>query len=83
MCFLFPIFGGNWNNGSNAGVFARNFNNNRSNSNYNVGFRVSDYISLPENLVQAYWKNRGTSILQFGKLSIGIYLSSRGENLYA
>jgi len=34
-----PISGGNWNNGSNAGVWAFNLNNVRSNSNYNVGFR--------------------------------------------
>ena len=34
-----PIAGGNWNNGSNAGVFALNVNNRRSNSNGNIGFR--------------------------------------------
>ena len=34
-----PIRGGNWNNGSNAGVFALNLNNARSNSNTNIGFR--------------------------------------------
>ena len=39
---------GNWNNGSNAGVFYRNLNNNRSNDNNNVGFRSSDYFSLPD-----------------------------------
>ena len=33
--------GGNWNNGSNAGVFALNLNNLRSNSNNNVGFRAA------------------------------------------
>jgi RNA-directed DNA polymerase len=31
--------GGNWNNGSNAGVFALNVNNLRSNTNTNIGFR--------------------------------------------
>ena len=31
--------GGNWNNGSNAGVFNVNLNNPRSNSNSNIGFR--------------------------------------------
>jgi len=30
---------GNWNNGSNAGVFYMNGNNSRSNSNTNIGFR--------------------------------------------
>jgi hypothetical protein len=36
---LAPIRGGNWNNGSNAGVFALNLNNSSANSNINVGFR--------------------------------------------
>ena len=35
-----PISGGNWNNGSNAGVWALNLNNTRANSNNNVGFRA-------------------------------------------
>ena len=39
-----PISGGNWNNGSNASVWAFNLNNVRSNSNNNVGFR-SDSVS--------------------------------------
>lgn len=34
-----PISGGNWNNASNAGVWALNLNNVRANSNNNVGFR--------------------------------------------
>lgn len=34
-----PLRGGNWNNGSNAGLGALNFNNARSNSNSNIGFR--------------------------------------------
>lgn len=34
-----PIRGGNWNNGGNAGVFALNLNNARSNANTNIGFR--------------------------------------------
>jgi len=40
---LFPMASGNWNNGTKAGVFHRNWNNNRSNDNNNVGFRASDY----------------------------------------
>jgi len=40
-----PISGGNWNNSANAGVWALNLNNNRSNSNNNVGGR-SDLGSL-------------------------------------
>ena len=34
-----PICGGNWNNTSNAGVFNVNLNNERSNTNDNIGFR--------------------------------------------
>jgi hypothetical protein len=34
-----PISSGNWNNSSNAGVWALNLNNNRTNSNNNIGFR--------------------------------------------
>ena len=45
-----PISGGNWNNAGNAGVFALNLNNYRTNSNYNYGFRsdsVSPHIGQP------------------------------------
>lgn len=34
------IVGANWSNGSNAGVWAANWNNARTNSNDNVGFRA-------------------------------------------
>jgi len=34
-----PYRGGNWNNGANAGLAALNFNNARSNTNTNIGFR--------------------------------------------
>ncbi|MBN8452265.1 hypothetical protein [Accumulibacter sp.] len=44
-----PISGGNWNNGSNAGVWALNLSNSRSSSNDNVGFRA-DSIS-PQGLL--------------------------------
>jgi len=40
-----PNASGNWNNSANAGVFYRNFNNNRTNGNVNFCFRVSDYFS--------------------------------------
>lgn len=43
---LCPIAFGNWNNVSNAGPGARNFNNTRGNSNNNVGF-ASDSVPLP------------------------------------
>ena len=45
---MFSVACGNWNNSTNAGVFNRNFNNNRSNSNNNYGFRASDYIFKPQ-----------------------------------
>jgi hypothetical protein len=35
------IRGGNFNNGTNAGVFAVNGNNTPSNSNDNIGFRAA------------------------------------------
>ncbi len=38
------ISSGNWNNAANAGVFTLNLNNERSNSNDNIGFR-SDSVS--------------------------------------
>jgi len=34
-----PIRGGNWTNGSAAGVFTLNLNNTRSNANTNIGAR--------------------------------------------
>ena len=36
------IVGGNWNNGSNAGVRTANANNSASNSNNNIGFRLAN-----------------------------------------
>ena len=42
---LCVISGGNWNNGSNAGVWTLNLNNVRGNSNNNIGFRAD---SLPK-----------------------------------
>ena len=37
---LCVISGANWNNTSNAGVWAANLNNNRTNANNNTGFRA-------------------------------------------
>jgi len=45
---MFVQCAGNWNNSSDAGVFYRNWNNNRSNDNNNNGFRSSDCVSIPE-----------------------------------
>lgn len=41
---LCPIAGMNWNNGSNAGVWAVNCNNARGNSNDNVGCRADSAL---------------------------------------
>lgn len=41
-----PFRGGNWDNGSNAGVFAVNLNDPRSNSNHNAGFRSALLLQL-------------------------------------
>ncbi len=38
------LVGGNWNNGSNAGVRAANANNSAGNSNTNIGFRLSNCV---------------------------------------
>jgi|TARA_A100001518_G_C1223874_1_gene70088 retron-type reverse transcriptase len=42
------ITAGNWSNAAGAGVFNRNWNNNRSNNSNNYGFRASDYLSIPD-----------------------------------
>jgi len=41
-----PIRGGNWNNGSNAGVFYLNLNNSRTNVNTNIGGRLAFITSV-------------------------------------
>ncbi len=44
---LCVISGGNWNNGTTAGVWALNLNNVRGNSNNNVGFRSDSSPNTP------------------------------------
>ena len=39
--------GGNWNNTTNAGVFALNLNNTPTNTNTNIGFRVARSFDAP------------------------------------
>jgi len=51
------IAGGNWNNGTNTGVWTLNLNNNRTNSNNNIGFR-SDSVK-PRNLMHGYGGAKG------------------------
>ncbi|NCC35269.1 MAG: hypothetical protein EOM24_25150 [Chloroflexia bacterium] len=55
------ISGGNWNNTSNAGVWALNLNNNRTNSNDNVGLRAADYDATSRPAVWVQWSHRDVS----------------------
>lgn len=52
-----PIAGGNWNNGSNAGVWNLNLNNVRGNSNNNVGFRADS--AIPRSLNNEHGGSKG------------------------
>ena len=53
---LCVISGGNWNNGSNAGVWTLNLNNVRGNSNNNIGFRAD---SMPRPHATLVARQRG------------------------
>ena len=55
---LCAISGGNWNNGSNAGVWTLNLNNVRGNSNNNVGFRADSLPGWPHAALAA--RQRGS-----------------------
>ena len=56
---LVPIAGGAWNNGSGAGVWAVNWNNARTNSNDNVGFRAD---CAPASHPARGWWRRGRRV---------------------
>jgi hypothetical protein len=56
---LCAISGGNWNNGSNAGVWAFNSNNARSNSNNKYGFRSDPLPAKPPCAALAEWQRGG------------------------
>lgn len=69
--------GGNWSNTSNAGVFAMNLNNVRTNSNNNVGGR--DCISKPETTMVATG-DRGVCCPAISEIKNGTsLLSSKAE----
>lgn len=60
----FPLRGGNWNNGSNAGLGALNLNNGRSNANSNIGFRPAlEYArsNIPKGLCQCDFEKDAAS----------------------
>jgi hypothetical protein len=59
------IAGGYWNNGSNAGVFNVNLNNNLTNSNNNVGFACDCNTSNSDHLRQ--WNYRDWTFLHYAK----------------
>lgn len=69
---LCVLSGANWNNGANAGVWAANLNNNRSNANNNTGFRA-DYMPRTQ---QCDGGVEGDAFLPWAK-SLGRPLSSR------
>jgi len=71
---MVPIRGGNWNNGSNAGVFNLNLNNARSNSNTNIGARPDS--ESPRNR-QRYGGAKGGAFRHFGAKSAFRRLSGR------
>ncbi len=60
-----PLRGGNWNNGSNAGLAALNLNNARSNVSSNIGFRpaLGDRQKLRPHEVCSSAAPKGPSIL--------------------
>jgi hypothetical protein len=60
------ISGANWNNGSNAGVWAANWNNARTNSNNNVGFRAD---STPPRSRQRHGGEEGGDFRPWAKSS--------------
>jgi hypothetical protein len=70
---MVAIRGGNWNNGANAGVFNLNLNNDRSNSNTNIGARP-DFES-PRSWRQ-HGGTKGDSFRRLGAKSVFRNLSS-------
>lgn len=74
-----PISGANWNNGSNAGVWALNLNNVRGNSNNNVGFRADS--NSPQGLQLSRSGIKGDAFRRVARLatakSAGFRLSGR------
>jgi len=71
------LVGGNWNNSSIAGGFTLNLNNNRSNSNNNVGGR--DCIANPE-ISNDNTGNRGICCPAISEINQGAFLSSNVKN---
>jgi hypothetical protein len=74
-----PIVGANWNNGSNAGVWALNLNNVRTNTNTNVGGRAdsaSPHAAQADGGAKggAFWRLRAAKSisLRFSGRAVGL-----------
>lgn len=76
---MVPLRGGNWNNGSNAGVFALNLNNPRSNSNTNIGARPDS--ESPRNR-KRYGGTKGDVFRRYGAKSAFRRLSGRPDTIW-
>lgn len=74
---LCVISGANWDNGSNAGAWASNWNNNRTNSNNNVGLRAD---SIPPETRQRETGNEGDGFLLLAKSLCAPGFSSNSEH---
>ena len=61
-----PYRGGNWNNGSNAGLAALNCNNSRVNTNSNIGFRLAleQRQKLPAEGLSSSASSKGCRVLR-------------------
>ena len=69
-----PIAGGNWNNGSNAGVWMLNLNNVRGNSNDNVGCRADS--AKPRSVKHAHGGAKGDA---FRRAAL-FYVAAKSEH---
>ena len=74
---LCVISGGNWNNGSNAGVWALNLNNVRGNSNNNVGFRADSLPGKPNAAHAARQRGSNRRGWRRNVLSAGLLVARR------
>jgi len=89
-----PIAGGNWNNGVNAGVWALNCNNTRTNTNNNVGCRADSAPPqalmfgdvVPREALSCHGRNRSTPAFPVATASVRLGFSrddmKRFGNLY-
>lgn len=76
---MVPIRGGNWNNESNAGVFNLNLNNERTNSNTNIGARPDS--DSPRSL-QKHGGAKGGVFRHFGAKSVFRCVSGRSATRF-